>query len=251
MANKNTFDPTKMAGAGMDQLEASEAMPLLKLLQPRCAEIDPDNEDYPTKGIEGAKTGDLVFAREGTILKRPLTVLFLSFRSLYAEWKPKNQGGGMVAHHPLSIELDPRYTKGSNPAKPYQEMLGSNELQKTIYARVMFLDGDTWKDGIMAFTSTNLKHARTAQGQIRRFKYEDGKVQPFVFSRTFLVDTTKVSKDGNTWYEFKLTPDKVLDFKADKDLLEIASEKFQEAQASLPSSSEPKALPNDDDTNVF
>lgn len=239
------FDPTKVQGIGMDELDSGSSLPLIKILQKGSAEVDQDHPDYPKKGIRGARTGNLVFAPESKILPQPLTIIPLARKSLYEEWRPKKSGGGRVASHPLSIVADPRYSKGKNPEKPYNENLGENDLVLTDYWMVMFLDEDEWKKGILAMTSAQLKHSRAMNSQIKKFVYEDKNVKPFIFSRTFNVSTKKVEKEGNTWYEFDIVPDRVLDFTEDAQILQDAYEAREDAVASLPKPETVNAITDD------
>lgn len=247
-----SFDPKKLAGLGMDQLDESTSMPLLKLLQPRCAEVDPDHRDHDKKGITGARTGDVVFSPEALVLSRPISIIPLSIKSLYAEWKPKGQGGGLVAHHGLNIVSHPDYVKGRNPDKPYSESLGQNDLMMTMYICVLFeKSAGNWERAIIALTSTNLKHGRTMQSQIKKFRYDDPSVKPFMFSRKFTLESQKAASSEHSWYEFKITPSDILDFDKDSALLTQASEAFAEATASLPEPSAQARLTLDPDEDVF
>lgn len=209
-------------------------MPLLKLLQRTSAEVDEDHKDYDKKGISSAKGGDIIFTPEAKILPRPIEILPLAQKTLYAEWKPKAAGGGMVGHHPLSIVTDPTYSKGRNPEKPYAEKLGDNDLVLTIYFCVLFAVEGAWMRGILALTSTQLKHGRQLQTQIKRFKYDDPAIKPFIFSRSFLLESQKASSNENTWYEIKLTPNRVLDFTTDALLLQDAMDAYKDATEVLP-----------------
>ncbi|MDV7392898.1 hypothetical protein RZS08_16125, partial [Arthrospira platensis SPKY1] len=91
------FDPTKVAGIGMEELDSGSSMPLIKILQKGSAEVDQDHPDHGKKGIQGARTGNLVFVPEAKILPQPLTIIPLARKSLYEEWRPKKAGGGRVA----------------------------------------------------------------------------------------------------------------------------------------------------------
>lgn len=235
---------------GMDDLDAGSAMPIIKILQKTSAEVDETHAKYDTKKIPGAKSGDLLYLADSELLGSEVEILPISQKSLYAEWRPQNQGGGLVAHHPLSVVTDPNYKKGGD-GNEYKEFLGANELVMTIYFFVMFKSTEAWKQGIIAFTSSNLKHARAFAKQLRSFRYEDTKQKPFIFSRSFMLKTKLNRKNNNSWFEFDITPERILDFKEDKDLLEVCVESYQQATQALPDVSAPKQLDTDDESEPF
>lgn len=228
-------------GMGMDELDAGQSMPIIKILQKTGAEIDETHEDYQNKKVEGAKAGHLYFMADQELLGESVEILPLSQKTLYAEWRPKTAGGGLVGHHEPTIVTNDRYRKGDGENKN-REYLGENELRLTIYFFVLFKSKDGWKKAIMPFTSSNLKHGRSLAKQIRSFSYEDKEVKPFIFSRSFTVKTKLERGHGNSWYEFNILPARILDFKADEELLKQCVEAHQDAVASLPSTAERKEL---------
>ena len=218
----------------MDELDAGASMPIIKILQKSGAELDETHEDYSTKKVEGAKPGDLYFMANQELLGDEVEILPLSQKTIYAEWRPKTAGGGLVGHHPLTIVADDRYRKGDGDKK-YKEYLGENEVRLTIYFFVLFKSGEEWKKGIIPFVSSNLKHGRALAKQIKSFRYDDLKMKPFIFSRSFAVKTQLCRGHGNSWFEFEILPKKILDLTADKALLSQCVEAHGDAVASLPS----------------
>lgn len=224
----------RMAGAGMDEIDTGVSAPIIKILQSRSAEVDEDHPDHEKKKIEGAKAGCIVFNETGQILQQPVEMLVLGMRTIYAEWRPKRLGGGMAAHHPLSITTHPDYEKGRNPERPYQEFLGENELNLTMYFTVLFeLDG-IHREALIPMTGSNLAIARAWAKMISRFRYPDNQTQPATFSRSYLLSTKKEVKESNTYYSFQVQTGRVLSFEGDEaDLLGMALDAQQVANQKM------------------
>jgi hypothetical protein len=243
----------RMSGAGMDEIDQVDSLPLIKLMQKGSAEVDETHPKYADKGIEGAKAGDLVFHPTGTLLPRPLTFYVLAQRSCYVEWRPKKAGGGVVAHHPLSVTGRSDYRKGSDRSE-YDEFLGENDLRFTMYFSVLIEVNKIWTPAIIAMDGSNLSTGRTLTSMIRRFHYPDGiDAEPATFSRGYLLNSTvKPGKDGDGSYcVLTVAPGETLDFDEDSDveLLEMCLDAQESGKQSLP---EPHSAPrltasNDDD----
>lgn len=244
----------QLSGAGMDTLDQGPVAPFLKLLQDGGAETKKNHAQFATKGIPGAEPGDIAFIPTKEVLK-DLEIAVLAQETCYAEWKPLTQGGGFVAHHPLTIVADPAYRKGT-VEKPYAEFLGTNELQFTMYFFVLFRDKNNpdWREGIMALTGGQLAHARSLIGLIGQFTYPKGTaVKPFTFSRIYKVSTfSEPNKRTNTtYYSWKFEPGYVFDFKKDAEFLQGALESKKKAQQSLPKPEEQKALADPSEAGPF
>jgi len=221
----------KLNGVGMDQLEQSAAMPLLKLLGFQSPEItDPD------KKIEGAQAGDILFAPTGEILKQPIEFVVLSKCSYYAEWKPKSAGGGLVGHHPKTIIGDPEYVKGSDRSE-WDEFLGKNELKWTMYYAIRFVKDGEWTEGILAFTKTgNTKAGRPLNDMIKKFQYPEGVDQiPFLFSRTYLLSSFLDKNADNSWYNWKVEAGDIISLEDEQEFLSECYDMVKPAAQALPS----------------
>jgi len=227
----------RLSGAGMEMLDQSDAMPLLKLIATNSPELIPDDDKY----IEGCKAGDIVFNKTGEILPKPVEFLVVAKTTIYAEWRPKKDGGGLVGHHPLTAVAHKDYRKG-NDKSAYKEFLGKNDLNLTMYYMVKFLLNDEWVEGILSFSSTGLSAAgRPLNKLIAKFQYPEGsEVMPFLFSQTYLLDSFLDKDDENQWYNWKVAPGRVLDFKEDVALLEDCLDTQEAAIKELPSPDQPQ-----------
>lgn len=242
------YDPTKAAGIGMDQLDDSASMPLINLIQQNSPQLNKKHEKY----IENAEAGDMFFAPTGELLAQPVKFTPTAFRTLYVEWVPKDQGGGLVAMHPLSIVDDPAYEQGRH--SKYDEWLGDNELKKTTYILGLIeLDGEL-TEAMVALAVTGQRVSRKLQQDIRKFRY-DGELKeivPAVFARSWeLSSEYEENAQGQGYYNFKFSNPAVLDFEADELLLSTAEGTAKRANLALPSpqtEAQPALAVADDDT---
>lgn len=223
------FDPTQAEGLGTDSLEESSSMPIIRIIQDQSPEQNKRKEEY----IEGAEAGMLMFNPTKELLPAPLEFIPLAVRSLYVEWVPKEKGGGVVATHPLSIVSHPSYRKGVKTR--YDEWLGENELKYTSYWLVLFLKNGEWEKGMLAMSSTQLRVARELSTKIDSFRWNKVDVKPPIFARTWKL-SSKTEKNGadQEYFNFAITEPRILDFKKDEALLNMAQAAHMEAVKSLP-----------------
>lgn len=228
------FDIAKTEGVGTDDLEKSSSLPIIRMLQDQSPEINKRKDNF----IEGAEAGDLFFNFTGEVLDSPLKIIPVGSRAVYVEWTPKDQGGGIVATHPLSIITDPRYKK--NVIKDNDEWLDDNELKYTRYWCVLAFINEVWEKAIIPMTSTQLRIARDWSKQIAKFKYEKmPEFSPPLFARTWLLSTeVEKNKSGQEYFNFRVKDPIVLDFKKDEDILNLANDAAKVAMEQLPN---PKA----------
>lgn len=227
-----TFDPTTVAGSGMDNLPESTKMPLINIAQALSDQIKKKNEKY----IEGLEVGDIFHSGLEEKIETPSRFIPVARTTLYVEWKPKSMGGGIVGMHPLTITQDPRYVKGRDAAKPYAEHLGEHDLVETHYWCVLLEHNGEWIEAMFAFTSTQLKVSRALGNAIRKFRYKgkQADVVPFLFSQSWTLDVAEESNAKGDFYSFKIDEPKVLDFKSDSDLLSYAAESAEAGKLALP-----------------
>lgn len=237
----------------METLDEVTKMPLLKILQSNSAEIKKSHAQHATKKIDGAEEGDIVLSSEGLVLKGKTEFVPLAIKTIYAEWKPKDDGGGFVGHHDLRIIQHADYRKGSSRSE-WDEFLGSNELIFTMYIFVLVKHEDEWKKAVFAMKKTELKHGRILQDMIRKFRYPDDETfgamvgKEALFSRTYLVSSKADSNSSGDWYNWNIEIGSILDPKKDIDTLELAFKSQADAVADLPVASPPKALEATDES---
>lgn len=213
------FDITQHEGEGLDTLETTQALPLLRIIQdgsPIVKKSDPKHEE---KKIEGAEAGDIAFA--GHEAFKELEVIALHGEISYTEW----DNGKPVANHCVSIVSHPDYRpRGHDPQKKNLERLGPNQIDKTNNYFVKFREpGGEWRKGIIPFTSTQLKNATNWGKLLNNLKYDDGKSAP-IFCSVWTVKTKSESNDHGSWYGWDIQFKELLDLEADIELLEESVE---------------------------
>jgi hypothetical protein len=247
------YDITKHAGAGLQDLDDSTKMPLLNIIQQMSPQLIEGDDKY----IEGSKAGDVFFSPTGELVKKPIKFVPIALRTVYVEWKPKTEGGGIVAMHPLSIKgrKDLGYEQGVKTK--YDEWLGGNELKKTTYVLGFAEINGERTDVMLALAVTGQKVSRKLQEEIRKFRYdgEHANTPPPVFAREFELTTVReTNSNDQSYFNWKFENPRVLDFEEDEALLETCGKKFDEAKEFLPApqAAEPVyALEvDDDDTDI-
>lgn len=240
------YDPTKSAGQSSDSIDPSVlGMPFIFIIQKGSAEFDETHKNHGTKKIEGCKPGHLVFGSERVILEKPLRVVPVAQTAIYSEWKPRDAGGGFVGHQPLSVIDDRNYRKGvKGSPNESKEYLGNNELIYTVYVMLLFLQGNTWKKGMISFQSTQLKHARNWLKTIASVKIAElPDVKPPIFAASYLLKTAIDQNAKGSWYSWDIQLEKVLSLTQDEVLLTVADAASSAALLTLPRATTRHALP--------
>lgn len=219
------FNIANIAGSGMD-IPAS-SMPLLHLLQKGSAAVDETHPDYPKKKIEDARPGMIVFNPDDTVYKE-IEILPVKFLPLYAEWAPRNEGGGLKAHHSLDIIRSPKYRPRDPNNKKSKEMLGANELIQTTYLALKFRHRNgEWTDGILSFTGSQLSASRSLGKMIQKFVFPETSrfkgSKTFSFAQSYTLSTTVQSNEEGSWYVFTFKPGRVMDKPEDEAVLELTA----------------------------
>lgn len=224
------MDITKYAGVGQDTIVQQESMPLIKILQDMSPEANKRRDEY----VEGAEAGLLLFNKDKSLLGKSVRIIPLASKPVYVEWTPRDQGGGMVATHPLTITQDPRYKKVE-----FKETLGDNDLIYTTYWCVLMEKDEEWENALIAMTKTQLKVSRKLSGEIAKFRYEGQEdTQPPTFARIYELSTVlEKNKADQEFFNFDVKPLQVIE---DEALLESAFGSYNTAVKELPS---PEAQP--------
>lgn len=248
------YDPRKAAGAGTENLDSALSnQPFINIVQKGSPEFDETHAQHAKKKVDGCKPGSIIFAPERVVLPAPLLVVPVGQVAIYTEWKPRLQGGGYLGVKPLSVVSAQGYRKGTAPGQENKEFFGQNELVYTIYVAVLFKQGTEWKKGIIAFTGTQLKHARGWLNDVKKVKFTGdlADVKPPLFAASYTLSTAPESNSKGSWFGWNIKLDRVLDFTKDEALLTLAEESSKAAMQSLPNGSEPlQALPAGSDSHM-
>lgn len=240
------FNIDQYEGAGTENINVS-SLPLLSIIQKSSPQVDSTHPNYATKKLEGAKPGDIMFNADSSILSQPLHFVVLATVTLYAEWKPKNLGGGLVAHHGLDVVSNPAYRRGPKGVKKEEnkEYLGQHDLRQTIYLSVMLLNDGKWVPALFALTSSQLKGGRNLLKKLLSVKTPSGGKAPTFFSKWLATTVLERNADNEAYFAWTFTHNGVFDLTADEAVLQLAAESGPLAQEALPKSGpiSPRALP--------
>jgi hypothetical protein len=225
------FDPETAAGIGMDDLEESVSMPIIRILQALSPEISKHQEAY----IDGAEEGRMMLGSTKELLPEELSVVPVGGKSVYVEWIPKSKGGGLVATHPLTIVNHDDYKKGVK--KKHDEWLGENELKYTRYWFILVEIEGEWQRCILAMNGSQLRIAREWSKEIGKFRYEGKKdLVPPIFAQRYTLSTDiEKNQADQAYFNFRVGKAEVLDFKKDEALLNEAHAASKDAALALPS----------------
>jgi len=246
------FDPSKYAGAGTENLDESSSMPLLALAQAMSPELKRNDDKY----IEGLQIGDIFLKSTGQIIQQPLEVVPVAVKTIYVEWRPKSQGGGIVGMHGPEITQDPTYEQGrkgkATGTKTYDEWLGENELKYTAYWYCKANIEGEQTDVVISLSSTGLRVHRKLNNDIRKFRYEGIDTPPPLFARKWELVSSEDSSPSGDYFTWQFQNPTVLDFEEDEETLSLCGEAYEGAGLMLPSEDKPTApaLTADDDDVV-
>jgi hypothetical protein len=235
------FDYNAHAGAGTENIDKSVlGMPLIGIIQKGSPQFDETHKNHTQKRIEGCKPGDLFFAPTNRVLTRPLEVVVTGTTTLYTEWRPKSQGGGYVGSRPLTVTMERGYRRGVVGTKEeHKEYIGDSELIYTIYMAVRFkLSPDKWENGIISFTSTQLKKGRAWLKQLTTMLIPGTDAPAPLFAGLWSITTGPEKNDEGGWFGYEIKLTRILDGNKDEALLTDSLGAFKEMQSKLPS---PKA----------
>lgn len=239
------FDYTQHAGAGTENIDKSVlGMPLVGIIQKGSPQFDETHKNHAQKRIEGCKPGDLFFAPTNRVLTRPLEVIVTGTTTIYTEWRPKSQGGGYVGSRPLTVTAERGYRRGvAGTKEEYKEFIGDNELIYTIYMAVRFkLSNGNWENGIISFTSTQLKKGRAWLKQLTTMQIPGTEMQAPLFAGLWSIITVPEKNEEGGWFGYEIKLTRIFKGDTDEVLLTESAAAFKEMQSKLPSPKTAAAL---------
>ena len=213
MSNQ-VIDYSAHAGAGTENINNEDLqVPYLQLIQNNSPEVDRANPDHAVKGIEDAGAGDVfntvtreVVAKHGTALK----VIPVGYQKSYVEWRPREDGGGIVQVHPDGTILNQCTRNDKNK----YVLSNGNTVETTAYHYVMYENAGTWERAIISMQSTQLKKSRQWLSKITslRMKDSDGNsFNPPIFSHSYNLSPVSESNSVGSWFGWKVEIDEPVD----------------------------------------
>jgi hypothetical protein len=220
-------------GTGMDDY----ALPFLMILQKNSPQVDKDHEKY----VPGAEAGLFYNTATKELYGSKIRVIPVHYERKFAEWVPREQGGGFRGHHePESSEVQSavRDQRGRFVTRDGTYMMD------TRYHFLLVLKPDGGVDQVvLALSSTGIKKSRLWMTMMRsiRMKGPSGQAyNPPMFSHIYRLTAETMRKDENTWKSLvteidrPLSQDEISLYKVAKDFRDqISSGKAKIDEAAL------------------
>jgi len=206
-------------GTGMDDY----AVPFLVVLQKMSPQVDPDNPKF----VKGATIGSFLNTATGEVYGDRVAVVPVHYERKFAEWVPREQGGGFRGHHePESPEVQ----KASRDDRGRFVTERGTHLMDTRYHFVIVVsENGSGGQALLALSSTQIKASRlwmTAMSSIK-MKSKDGRTfVPPMFSHIYQLKSVTQQNDQGTWKGVQAEVLRPLS--ADELALYEAAKKFRE-----------------------
>jgi len=202
------YDYDEMAGAGMEDLDASDLqIPLYRVLQSNSPQVDTDSDTY----IEGAKVGDIFNTVTEEVISGDsgMQVIPVVKKHQFPAFVPRDEGGGFQGVYDAS---DPRIAKwraAQGSVGKLQDDEG-NEVVETFYVFVLrvLADGSTEK-GVLPFASTQIKKYRQWMTKLQNLRFKSqktGRMLPYpMFAHLWNVTTVKEENKKGKFRGYKIS----------------------------------------------
>ena len=194
-------------GAGFEDLTQEDlAIPFFAILQKGSPQVEEGGPAY----IEGAKAGQFF----NTVTKefydgRDKGTRFIPVHHdhKFIEWRPRDDGGGLVSVHEATSEFVVNARKGA-PKFGKIEVEGGNELAETfsVFGILVKENGD-YEFGILTFGSTQIKHYKRWMTQARSVTVRDGegrRVTPPLYAHVYRLRTRLEQNKHGTWFGYDI-----------------------------------------------
>lgn len=195
------FDYGEDEGAGFENLTPKDRqIPFIKLLQGLSPEF--------AKGtVDGAKPGMFYNTVTQRLYKPDEGFIFLPAltQNVYAEWVPRNKGGGYKGRHPIDSPIVADAIERSTEFGKYLTKGEGNQLVETFYVYGVLCSEDGYAESmaILPFWSTKIKSYKgwmTRIDQFRPRRPDGSPTKPPMWSHLTRVRATMTSnKNGEFW----------------------------------------------------
>lgn len=201
------YDYGEMSGRGFEDTNREDlSIPFISVMQSNSKQVE--DEEHP------AKSGDLVNSVSGEVIKQPLIVQPVHKDHLWAEWIPRNKGGGRGDSHPDDDPMVQALIKANggnrippedadgkrNPFKTPDGM----DLVETFYYYVYLLDETGTEQigfAVLPFSSTKIKVHKDWWTNMHTLR---GK--PPLEANRAVVSTVKQNAKGQDFFNLRIRP---------------------------------------------
>lgn len=198
------------SGLGNENVGANDIqVPYLNILQKMSPQVDEDSPDY----IEGCKAGMLFQSvnKYRWNSDEGVEIIPVAYQRHVIEWVPREQGGGLVAVHPMSIMNDVDWALNDKNI-PVRDDNG-NLLVDTAQHVVMYrsLISGKFEPAMVSMKSTNHKKSRLWNSLIAQQTIPGTDKQAPRWLFIWRAKTVREEKDGNSWYNWEFSRENVVD----------------------------------------
>lgn len=192
------FDYGAMSGSGFEGVTQDDfTMPFLNVLQPMSPEVS-NNQDARPGMLINSVTKQLYDGKKGVVF------VPVARQHVFVEWKPRDQGGGVVARHEPTSDVVMEAKAASTSFGSYKTHDG-NDLVETFYLVGYMLDdaNDSEPGSVMVipFWSTKIKVYKRVMQMLNTFKG-----RPPLFANRLLIQVTQEKNNAGTFFNFDIKP---------------------------------------------
>ena len=217
------------AGMGMENMTSQDmAIPFFNILQKLSPQLDT---------LTNAKAG-MVFNTVTEEVFSKITVIPCAYKREFVEWRPREQGGGLVGQHSVTSTV---VTEAKNVNGKLTTSTG-NVLVETAYHFVIRVDMDssTMEPGLITMSSTQLKKNRRWNSLMNNLKVPgpSGMVTPARFSHMYELGSVAEQNDKGAWFGWTID---TIGPVSDVNLYQAAREFAQQVMAGAVKTATPDA----------
>lgn len=184
-----------MAHQGLEQANSSDFItPMLKVIK--------KHDSKEVDEVEGCEPGYLLLTstKEMWTGDEGPNVIPCFYRTRYVEWRPRNQGGGIVADYPPTHQIvGTAVRQGNKDVLP-----NGNELQHTRQFFVLVETEQGFQPALINFTGGGHKIARawlTAQTSVK-LNGSRGAFTPPTYAMMYRAGSQQFANDNGKWFDF-------------------------------------------------
>jgi len=195
-----SVDYGEYANSGFENTTQDDfAIPFLDILQGQSPEVESLDAAKPGM-FHNTVTDDLFDGKEG------ISVVVCATAHEFVEWKPRNQGGGIVDRHAIDSEL---VQTARQQSEKFNELTtpDGNDLVETYYAYLILNLPDGPLPAVLSCSSTRIKPYKammTKANMIMVPTPSGGKVKPPLFAHKFRLTTLKKRNADGEWFSFEV-----------------------------------------------
>jgi len=192
----------KDAGKGLEGIGKDDlAIPFIKILQALSPECDKNKPEF----IEEARPG-MIFNTVSRELSLEITVIPCGYEKQYLEWKPRENGGGLVGVHtgPNAIKL---LSTCERDHKNKDILPNGNNLVTTAIHYVALVKDNGLEFVAIPMSSTALKKSRRWNSVMAGIQMKDNNgtiFTPPVFSHMYKLEPIGETNSSGSWFNWSI-----------------------------------------------